>query len=460
MRRIGLTIWLYMLRSLIYVKRFLVWFFRVFVDVFDAVAKTFQNSLGFRFYKWYLILKRKIGISGVPLKVLVSEFFTRRSTLQAVLLVIAIAVMTPQSALHTREETGVHGRDSLLFALVGPTDEVSGTDEIYLTLEAATEAPATSAWREGAVSTINPSAVGVERDTTTREITATTVGGAVIKPVIAPGAVIPTTDGVRQPQVTGRTEIVQYTVQPGDVIGTIAERFGVSVETILWANDLSLRSYIRPGDVLEILPVTGILHTVKSGETISKIARTYDADQERVISFNKLQAGGADIRIGETLVIPGGRRPQPTVVYRPPTVSPTQVSEVAAPPPSANVPAGSAYIWPTSVRRITQYYGWRHTGVDIAGPVGTPLYAARSGSVIKSQCGWNGGYGCYIILDHGGGVQTLYAHASQLYVSVGESVSQGQTIAAMGSTGRSTGPHIHFEVRVGGARQNPLQYVR
>jgi len=80
--------------------------------------------------------------------------------------------------------------------------------------------------------------------------------------------------------------------------------------------------------------------------------------------------------------------------------------------------------------------------------------------VIKSQCGWNGGYGCYIILDHGGGVHTLYGHASLLYVSIGESVTQGQTIALMGSTGRSTGPHVHFEVRRGGVRENPLQYVK
>lgn len=98
--------------------------------------------------------------------------------------------------------------------------------------------------------------------------------------------------------------------------------------------------------------------------------------------------------------------------------------------------------------------------MDIAGPIGTAIYAAKGGTVVKAQPGWNGGYGTYIILDHGDGLQTLYGHNSQLFVAVGEVVSQGQTIAAMGSTGRSTGPHLHFEVRVNGSRLNPLKYIR
>jgi murein DD-endopeptidase MepM/ murein hydrolase activator NlpD len=112
------------------------------------------------------------------------------------------------------------------------------------------------------------------------------------------------------------------------------------------------------------------------------------------------------------------------------------------------------------VRRITQYFGWRHTGLDIAGKLGTPIYATRAGKVIKSQCGWNGGYGCYIIIDHGGGVISLYGHNSQLFVSVGDKVVQGQNISVEGSTGRSTGPHLHFEIRVNGVHQNPLKYIR
>src|SRR5690606_15862060 len=142
------------------------------------------------------------------------------------------------------------------------------------------------------------------------------------------------------------------------------------------------------------------------------------------------------ISIGDQLIIPGGRTPQ---VRSQPTYTPPStiqkvaepLNKIAAPQPSVNAPAGSGYVWPTTVRRITQYYGFQHTGVDIAGPIGTPLIAARSGRVIRSQCGWNGGYGCYVILDHGGGIQTLYAHSSRLLVSVNEYVNQGQTIALM-----------------------------
>jgi len=150
----------------------------------------------------------------------------------------------------------------------------------------------------------------------------------------------------------------------------------------------------------------------------------------------------------------------PTPVYVAPVRKYTQLSNIAAPPPSVAAPAGSGYLWPAGVRYISQYFGWRHTGLDIAGKIGTGLYASRAGTVTRSQCGWNGGYGCYIIIDHGNGITTLYGHASRLYVSVGEYVSQGQTFAAMGSTGRSTGSHLHFEVRVNGARQNPLRYIR
>ena len=180
-------------------------------------------------------------------------------------------------------------------------------------------------------------------------------------------------------------------------------------------------------------------------------------ETNEIVSYNKL-ADASDIVIGEQLIIPNGVKV--AVVYASTPSTKSVFRQVSAPPPSIDAPAGSGFLWPAGVRRISQYYGWQHTGLDIAGPIGTPLYASKSGTVIKSQCGYNGGYGCYIILDHGGGVQTLYGHSSQLLVSVGEKVIQGQTIALMGSTGRSTGPHIHFEVRINGVRENPLKYIK
>ncbi|PIZ94495.1 MAG: peptidase M23, partial [Candidatus Magasanikbacteria bacterium CG_4_10_14_0_2_um_filter_37_12] len=258
---------------------------------------------------------------------------------------------------------------------------------------------------------------------------------------------------------TGRTKIVQHIVQSGDTLGGIAEEYGVSVSTVLWANDLSVRSILKIGQSLDILPVEGLVHVVKKGDTVSKLASLYDAEADQIIEYNRLQANGADIVIGENLVIPGGVKSEPKSTYIPPQ-SYDVLRGVSAPPPSVESPAGSGYIWPANVRTITQYFGWRHTGLDIAGPVGSSIYAAKSGKVITSQDGWNGGYGNYVIIDHGGGVQTLYGHSSRRLVSVGEQVKQGQTIALIGSTGNSTGPHLHFEVRVNGRRSNPLQYIR
>ncbi|OGF47038.1 MAG: hypothetical protein A2231_07205 [Candidatus Firestonebacteria bacterium RIFOXYA2_FULL_40_8] len=285
---------------------------------------------------------------------------------------------------------------------------------------------------------------------TNQDISSISLGGtAVSKPTIIPGATLPSTSG------TGRSSVVEYIVQPGDTIGQISEQFNISLLTVLWANNLTTNSYIRPGDKLKILPVSGLLHVVKKGETISKIATTYKAEVDKIIEYNRLKEGGTDIVVGEELLIPDGTKPQSVSTVR----KVSQFNNVSA-PPSITAPVGSTYLWPSSVRYISQYYGWRHTGLDIAGPIGTPLYATKSGRVIRSQCGWNGGYGCYIIIDHGNGVQSLYGHASRLFVGVGDDVVQGKTIAAMGSTGRSTGSHLHFEIRINGVRVNPLKYIR
>jgi len=166
--------------------------------------------------------------------------------------------------------------------------------------------------------------------------------------------------------------------------------------------------------------------------------------------------------VGTELFVPGaeisGSSPS-SLAITPSKITET-IRKIAAPPPSVAAPAGSGYIWPTQERRINQYYGLRHTGLDIHGKIGYPNYAAKAGTVKTSQCGWNGGYGCYVILDHGGGVTTLYAHNSKLMVSVGDKVSQGDVVGLLGSTGRSTGPHLHFEIRINSKRANPLQYIR
>lgn len=254
-----------------------------------------------------------------------------------------------------------------------------------------------------------------------------------------------------QPSLAGRDRIEYYQVQSGDTILGIAQKFNLSTTTILWENNLTARSLIRIGEKLAILPIDGVSYKIKRGDTIAKIAQRYRAEADRIADFNQTTS----LIPGQTIIIPGGRPPAA------PTPAPTPPAQVATPskPTTTAVRSNSKFQWPTVHRRLTQYYTWRHTGVDIADAIGTPIYAAEDGVV--ETAGWNkGGYGYYIIIDHGNGLKTLYGHNSKLLVSAGERVTRGQQISNMGSTGRSTGPHLHFEVRLNGRRVNPLNYTR
>lgn len=245
-----------------------------------------------------------------------------------------------------------------------------------------------------------------------------------------------------------RTDTVEYIVQSGDVLGKIAEQFNVTVNTILWANNLNWSSTIKPGQKLTILPNSGVNHEVKSGDTILAIAKKYQADAEKIVSANKL-ADASDITIGDLLFIPDGVKTTPVVSsYKPKVYVPTTPA----------VDTGTKLLWPVISSRITQYYHLGHYGVDIGDSTGNPIYAAEGGRVERS--GWNSGYGYNVVINHGNGLKTLYAHASKLLVGAGDSISRGQTIALVGSTGWSTGPHLHFEVIVNDAKQNPLNYIK
>ena len=268
-----------------------------------------------------------------------------------------------------------------------------------------------------------------------------------------------------------RTEVENYTVQAGDTLGTIARDHSVNVGTILWANNLTERQYIRPGDNLKILPVSGVLAKVGKGETLSGIAKKYGGNVKEIIKQNNL--ADEKVTVGMELIIPGGEPPAVVpvrtvastnyVLKEPGTTREVAPGENPVQKPNDAVEKPEApktrLLWPTSARIITQYYGWRHTGLDIAGDHTNPLYAADDGVV--SISGWNsGGYGYQVLIEHPNGMKTRYAHASKLFVGVGDQVKRGQVIAMMGSTGRSTGPHIHFEVYVNGKRVNPLLYIR
>lgn len=254
--------------------------------------------------------------------------------------------------------------------------------------------------------------------------------------------------------VQTRTEVMDYTVQSGDTISTIAQDFGITVNTILWENGLTAYSYIKPGQTLTILPMSGVRHKVAKGESLLGLAGKYDVDQEEILEANNL-TNGNQLKVGQLLMIPGGSK-LTTVATGSKTRQPA--ATVTGPQESAKPVYGSKMNWPTEGHTITQYYSWRHNGLDIANKIGTSIYAADAGTV--ETAGWNsGGYGNQIVVDHGGGKKTRYAHLSSFGVKVGDSVSKGQYIGGMGSTGRSTGSHLHFEVMIDGKRYNPLNYT-
>ncbi len=227
-----------------------------------------------------------------------------------------------------------------------------------------------------------------------------------------------------------------YVVRPGDSLSQIAEMFNVSPSTIKWANDISSSDVIVPGDTLVILPISGIRHTVKSGDTVGSIAKKYGGDIDEILEYNALES--ATLSVGDILIIPDGEMGTPAGT--------SSYSRGATPTYSSTASSGY-YMRPISGGYRSQgLHGYN--AVDLAAPIGTPIYASASGDVILSRgSGWNGGYGSYIVIRHPNGTQTLYAHNSQNIVSAGQHVVQGQIIGYVGSTGRSTGPHIHFEIR-------------
>jgi len=241
-------------------------------------------------------------------------------------------------------------------------------------------------------------------------------------------------------------EISMYTVREGDTLSEIAEMFDVSGKTILWANSISNASKIKPGDSLVILPITGVRHVVKKGDTLQSIAKKYEGDVADMMAYNQL-ASETDITEGDTIVVPGGVITQPPVAKKTTKLARAKGATVA----TGNGSAGFSHPLPGAIR--TQgIHGYN--GVDYGAPAGTPIYAAAGGEVIVSKgSGYNGGYGLYVVIKHANGTQTLYAHNSSNAVVVGETVSAGEVIGYVGSTGRSTGNHLHFEVR--GAR-NPF----
>jgi LysM repeat protein len=241
-------------------------------------------------------------------------------------------------------------------------------------------------------------------------------------------------------------EIRVYTVREGDSLSQVAEMFDVTTNTIMWANDISRASGIQPGQTLVILPIAGVRHVIKSGDTISTIAKKYEGDADEILEYNQLASAG-DLVVGETIIIPGG------AMHATPVKTAKQSSSGGSSSSYNSGGSTGSFSHPApGAMRSQGIHGYN--AVDLAGSYGSAIRSAADGQVIVAKAsGWNGGYGSYIVVKHNNGTQTLYAHLSSVQVGVGQYVGQGETIAGMGNSGKSTGTHLHFEVRGG---RNPF----
>ena len=298
------------------------------------------------------------------------------------------------------------------------------------------------------------------------------------QPIVVPGGMIP-----------AREAVVTYTVKRGDSLRDIAARFGVDVPTMLHSNEIDDPDNLQPGAELRVLPVPGIEYKVRKGDTIRTIAEKSGVSPQMILDYapNGLTVD-SQLKIDQVIMVPGGspevvvvaaarvapnsrgverpveKRPEVRPTPKPPSASAGKPAVKATPKPAAKPKADNTYksgtgrmVWPVS-GRITQYFSSRHNGLDIAVRAGTPIHAADSGKVIWS--GWRtDGLGYCVFIDHLNGIVTVYGHMiRQPSVYVGQYVSRGQVIGNIGSTGRSTGPHVHFMVKSGGYR-NPLAYL-
>lgn len=286
----------------------------------------------------------------------------------------------------------------------------------------------------------------------------TNASGSVLSASISPSAVLNTAVDITNVDTTTiesqkpRRDVESYTVKSGDTVSSIAKQYGVDIESINYLNDFTDTEVLRPGDTVKIPPVSGVIVTVKKGDTIETLAKKYGLPSSQPIVDWPYNSFANDetftLTAGQTLVLPGGKAPTAA-----PVIAPRSVSG-----PSLFAGGSGKFVWPTN-GIITQYFSWYHPADDIANNIGTVVVAADAGRVVTVLY-QNHDYGYHVIINHGNGYTTLYGHLSRIDVSEGQNVGRGQQIGLMGSTGRSTGSHLHFEISLGGTRVNPLSMLK
>lgn len=243
----------------------------------------------------------------------------------------------------------------------------------------------------------------------------------------------------------------RYEVKAGETLTAIAERFGISNQYLVW-NNIDLidnADLLAIGDVLQIPSVPGIIHDIRSGETLTEIAIAYGAEIDDIIGFaaNELSDPNS-LREGTSILVVGGKRLPPVAgnVRPAPTIVDRQSS-------------ATGFIWPLLGPITSDYSNWHPLGIDIGVISGTGVASAAAGKVIFAGGDYRVSYGLYVEVDHGNGYKTLYAHLSSITVEMGEWVEMGQIVGGSGNSGRSTGPHLHFELSRYDVIQNPMQFM-
>ena len=447
-KKIGLNILILLFQGIYYGVKFLILGLRnlLFLPLYNVSKKLF-GSVIIRLYGQFLILKTKIGSQE---RVRFSRLFLSSRATHATIIGLTVIILIINLTAGSKDTLAADDSSPkpILFYLL--QNEFAEDEELIVETfdQSAIVTPEEENYLRNLGSVrVQPQAemkaVGEAEEETTESLVHG--GSSFVKPNLAQ------TKKVKRP----RTTIVFHAVQSGETISTIAQEYDISVSAILWENNLTAYSVIRPGNTLAILPVSGVSYAIQRGDTLQGIAKKYGVTKEEIANFNKLADSGY-LRAGQKIIIPGGSKK-----YTAPAV--TSYSGIAAlkeliTPPSAKPVPGNKMNWPTIGYRITQYYSWRHRGIDIANKLGTPIYAADAGVV--EYAGWGTGYGNQVVIDHGGGKRTRYGHASKLLVQKGEEVAKGQTTALIGSTGWSTGPHVHFEVIINNIKYNPFDFVK
>lgn len=416
------------------------------------IGRIFARAFLLPFYKAFTIIRLKYARVSYPARSLVLHLMTNRYLLHGGIVVI-VTITVGTNFLNSQANAQDVGQGSLLYAMVAGDDARSSEQNAQVDILVQDSHYASPS------SLIAMPDIDFDYESITEaEIPMTTpsVPGALI------ANLVPSTSDETTPVQRDRNETETYTVQTGDTLGGIAQKFSVTIGTILWSNGRTATQYIRPGDSLRIPPVSGVLAVVKKGDTLSKLAKTYSSDVEKIVEANKLDPEQA-LAVGTEIILPDGQPPAAapvkTIAQNIPIkgIGPNTFATKPADADASATPS-TKLLWPTSWHVITQYYGWNHTGIDLDGDYNSPLYASHDGVV--TTAGWNnGGYGFQIVVE-GAGVKTRYAHASKLFVKAGDTVKRGETIAMMGSTGRSTGTHLHYEVYINGVRTNPLPYIK